>query len=172
MIKPPPHQSIPSAAMSSNPQYPDLAKVAPPGEPSAPPADDTYQWQGGPSGGANQPLNPPPYQDPPPPYTQEQDAAPLQTQQPGRTVNTTTVVITTSEFGPRPIVAFCPKCAMQVTTRVKKLAGLFSWLMCLGLCMVGCDCGCCLIPCCADACVDTEHRCPNCKTFLGAYKRC
>ena len=37
--------------------------------------------------------------------------------------------------------------------------------------VLSCWMGCCLIPCCMDECMDKEHSCPNCKAFLGKYRR-
>lgn len=34
-----------------------------------------------------------------------------------------------------------------------------------------CPLGCCLIPCCIDECMDVHHNCPNCKAYLGRFRR-
>ncbi|KAI6183180.1 Lipopolysaccharide-induced tumor necrosis factor-alpha factor-like protein [Aphelenchoides bicaudatus] len=74
-------------------------------------------------------------------------------------------------YGPRPTNVICPHCQQQVLTRVRPVAGLLTWLLCLLLIIFGCTLGCCLIPFCVDDCQDVEHICPNCNSYLNQYKR-
>jgi hypothetical protein len=50
--------------------------------------------------------------------------------------------------GDHPVTCNCPHCHQPIVTRVKKNNGLMVWLAAGGLCIVGCICGCCLIPFC------------------------
>ncbi|CAH0546768.1 unnamed protein product [Brassicogethes aeneus] len=34
-----------------------------------------------------------------------------------------------------------------------------------------CPFGCCLIPCFMEKCRNVDHICPNCRSYLGTYKR-
>ncbi|XP_054153622.1 LITAF domain-containing protein-like [Oppia nitens] len=133
--------------------YPNVEKMAP--VPDAPPMLQHEHLQQG-SGSY----------DPPPPYMQ----APGQ-QAPVVGPQTVTVVVDTGKFGPYPKAMQCYHCGQQVMTTVTKKAGTITWALCSLLCIVGCFCGCCLIPFCASPTQDMMHRCPNCQKFLGAYER-
>ncbi|CAG2117948.1 unnamed protein product [Medioppia subpectinata] len=65
----------------------------------------------------------------------------------------------------------CYHCGQQVMTVTSQKAGTITWALCSLLCIVGCFCGCCLIPFCANPTQDIMHNCPSCKQFLGAYER-
>ncbi|CAF0839700.1 unnamed protein product [Brachionus calyciflorus] len=56
----------------------------------------------------------------------------------------------------------CPRCRTYVSTNVKYIIGPITWLIAGVLCVFGFNCGCCLIPFCADSCKNVEHYCPNC----------
>ncbi|CAG2118908.1 unnamed protein product, partial [Medioppia subpectinata] len=73
--------------------------------------------------------------------------------------------------GPFPKAMKCYHCGQQVMTVTSQKAGTITWALCSLLCIVGCFCGCCLIPFCANPTQDIMHNCPSCKQFLGAYER-
>jgi lipopolysaccharide-induced tumor necrosis factor-alpha factor len=104
----------------------------------------------------------------------------------GAPMQTTVIITQSTTMGPRPAALTCPKCQAQIITETTHNPGLMAWLIAGVLCFFGyvsldeCEpiccvcsfgCGCCLIPFCIDDCQDVEHRCPNCKSFLGQYKR-
>uniref|UniRef100_A0A914DYP4 LITAF domain-containing protein n=1 Tax=Acrobeloides nanus TaxID=290746 RepID=A0A914DYP4_9BILA len=90
---------------------------------------------------------------------------------PPPTTQTTFVYVADHSFGPKSIQMTCPHCHQQVVTRVKYNPGLLTWLLVGGCIVFGFWLGCCLIPLCIDDCQDVEHFCPNCKSYLGQYKR-
>lgn len=107
--------------------------------------------------------------EPPPPYNATAPLAP----QPIAIVNpTVTVVVDDGKFGPYPKPMKCYHCGEQVMTTTDRKAGPITWLLCTALCLVGCFCGCCLIPFCIPSTQDVMHKCPKCKKFVGAYERC
>jgi lipopolysaccharide-induced tumor necrosis factor-alpha factor len=81
------------------------------------------------------------------------------------------VIVNVQGFGPYPMQVTCTQCSAQVMTETVASPGLLTWLLSGTLFLVGCWLGCCLIPCCIPECQDIEHRCPNCKTHLGTYRR-
>ncbi|KAI1307645.1 Lipopolysaccharide-induced tumor necrosis factor-alpha factor -like protein [Halotydeus destructor] len=147
-----------------------------------------------------EPHKPMPYNEPPPPYPGQASAAPMgpgfypdlnqgQAPQyggqappfstnvpqlmicPPGPVQGTTVIVTRQGFGPYPSQTTCPNCSQNVMTSTMSSPGLLTWILSGTLLLIGCWAGCCLIPCCVPECQDVEHRCPNCKTHLGTYKR-
>uniref|UniRef100_A0A915JLF6 LITAF domain-containing protein n=1 Tax=Romanomermis culicivorax TaxID=13658 RepID=A0A915JLF6_ROMCU len=84
----------------------------------------------------------------------------------------TTVVITQMlRLGPHPSSIQCPHCSAHIVTGVNFVPGTLAWVLCIVLLLLGLWCGCCLIPFCMPECQDVEHRCPNCRQFLGVYRR-
>jgi len=81
------------------------------------------------------------------------------------------VVTTVVPLGSRPIQMICPHCRAEVRTNTEKRPGLIAFISGAVLAMLGCVWGCCLIPCCLDDCLDTEHTCPNCQGYIGNYRR-
>ena len=93
-------------------------------------------------------------------------------------------------FGRYPQAINCPMCRAQVTTRVIYKSGGGTWLICVGLFLIGCQLGCCFIPFCVDGdfcfcfklflnyylflkfdllgAKDAQHYCPNCNALLGS----
>merc|ERR1712154_269456 len=55
-------------------------------------------------------------------------------------------------FGPDPVQMVCPQCQKTITTRTESQSSSQAFLCCLGLMLIGCDFGCCLIPFCMDSC--------------------
>jgi lipopolysaccharide-induced tumor necrosis factor-alpha factor len=60
----------------------------------------------------------------------------------------------------------CPYCKATISTSVNLKAGLLTWLICGGLCLIGCW-PCAPISFCVDSTKDTIHSCPNCNVVLG-----
>ena len=89
---------------------------------------------------------------------------------------TTTVVVqqpvnVNMVFRETPVTMVCPSCHATITTGMTYEVGSCAWLACVGLCFIGCDFGCCLIPFCVDGCKDVHHHCPNCSRTVGRYNR-
>ncbi|KAA0183479.1 Lipopolysaccharide-induced tumor necrosis factor-alpha factor, partial [Fasciolopsis buskii] len=70
-----------------------------------------------------------------------------------------------------PIRTTCPYCLKQVITKTEYQNGIFTYLCCAGLAVLGCFFGCCLIPFCLDPCKDVVHYCPSCGQRIGSYRR-
>ncbi|XP_051573303.1 cell death-inducing p53-target protein 1-like isoform X3 [Myxocyprinus asiaticus] len=89
---------------------------------------------------------------------------------PGAT--TTTVTVLQGEmFQSAPVQTVCPHCQQPINTCISHDVGLMNTLFCLFCFFVGCDLGCCLIPCMIDDLKDVTHTCPNCKGYIYTYKR-
>ncbi|XP_048848196.1 lipopolysaccharide-induced tumor necrosis factor-alpha factor homolog [Brienomyrus brachyistius] len=119
---------------------------------------------------------PPGFVQPPPAFSKpEQGPYPVQPYGPPTTsqvVSVQTVYVQPRVvFGSQPVQTHCPMCMQMVLTRLEHNAGTMTWLTCAGLFIFGCFYGCCLIPFCVDDLKDVNHRCPNCSTVLGTYKR-
>jgi len=80
------------------------------------------------------------------------------------------VVTTPILIGKHSQLVQCPNCRAEIMTRTNHDSGVLTWLMCAGLCLIGCDAGCCLIPFCLDSCKDVIHECPNCNYQIGKRK--
>ncbi|XP_020609389.1 lipopolysaccharide-induced tumor necrosis factor-alpha factor homolog [Orbicella faveolata] len=99
--------------------------------------------------------------------------------QPGypATSTTTTIIqqpatqILAINFGEVPVAMTCPNCRANIVTATTFVTGTLTWLACLGLCVIGCDAGCCLIPFCFDPLKDVIHTCPSCVTQVGVFRR-
>jgi len=150
--EPPPPYGMPSAPMHTEhhlqmpmPYSSGPQQISVHALPMQPPQQGLYPSPYPMNSSPNQPMNPPPNQQ--------------------------TVVVNVRNFGPYPQHVTCPSCQANVLTTVDTEAGLLSWILCGGLCLVGCWLGCCLIPCCISSCKDAIHRCPNCHTIVGSYKR-
>lgn len=83
----------------------------------------------------------------------------------------TATIVTTGAILDRPLLIRCPFCKTTVTTKTRHISGALTWLVCIGLCLVGCTFGCCLIPFCSDRLRDVEHTCPSCRNVVALYKR-
>lgn len=67
----------------------------------------------------------------------------------------------------KPQVLMCQHCHSEVMSTVRNEPGAVTWLSCLGLVVVGCWLGCCLIPFCVNELQDALHYCSRCGNFLG-----
>jgi len=116
---------------------------------------------GGDNHGGHAPLYPSPYPagsvpgGPPPPTM----------------TTTTTVIVTPAQLPATPVTMQCPNCHAHITTEITPVNGLLVWLCVIGLLLIGCWLGCCLIPLCIDDLKDVEHRCPQCRAYIGVKKR-
>ncbi|XP_050513602.1 LITAF domain-containing protein [Diabrotica virgifera virgifera] len=81
------------------------------------------------------------------------------------------IVTTVVPVGPNPTHMICPHCHAEIDTTTKRSPGCIAYISSAVLCLIGCFFGCCLIPCCIDKCLDVSHTCPNCRAYLGTYKR-
>ncbi|XP_012681408.2 cell death-inducing p53-target protein 1 [Clupea harengus] len=85
---------------------------------------------------------------------------------------TTTVTVLQGEmFQASPVQTVCPHCQQAIITRISHDVGLMNSLFCLFCFFVGCDLGCCLIPCLIDDLKDVTHTCPCCNGYIYTYKR-
>ncbi|XP_005809091.1 cell death-inducing p53-target protein 1 isoform X1 [Xiphophorus maculatus] len=84
---------------------------------------------------------------------------------------TTVTVLQGEMFQTSPVQTVCPHCQQAIITRISHDVGLMNTLFCLFCFFVGCDLGCCLIPCLIDDLKDVTHTCPNCKGYIYTYKR-
>ncbi|KAH9528081.1 lipopolysaccharide-induced tumor necrosis factor-alpha factor homolog [Dermatophagoides farinae] len=128
------------------------------------------------------PSVPPPLfnMDPPPAYSPPGPGF-IHIQQPGtqtfdaNTTPTTAHVITVQPLSlglsPNPVQMTCPNCNATTLTETSAVPGLLTYLAAGTLFLCGCWAGCCLIPCCIPECLDIDHRCSNCKTNIGRYRR-
>ncbi|GAU95147.1 hypothetical protein RvY_06822 [Ramazzottius varieornatus] len=72
---------------------------------------------------------------------------------------------------PDPCQIQCPSCNNNVLTQTEYEAGAMTWLWAGGLCLLGCWLGCCLVPFCINETQDVIHKCPNCNSVVGRYRR-
>ncbi|CAL8312529.1 unnamed protein product [Arctogadus glacialis] len=84
---------------------------------------------------------------------------------------TTVTVLQGEMFQTSPVQTVCPHCQQAIITRITHDVGLMNTLFCLFCFFVGCDLGCCLIPCLIDDLKDVTHTCPYCKGYIYTYKR-
>ena len=104
-----------------------------------------------------------------------------QTQAPGPAiapVHINTYIPMASTMQPVPIVPYgripaecvCPRCRLNIVTRIEYKPGSLTWILCVLLVLVGCWLGCCLIPFCIDDVGNVEHYCPHCAALVGEYR--
>lgn len=71
-----------------------------------------------------------------------------------------------------PAMVDCPHCGRRTLTLVEHKAGLMTFAVCVGMCLVpALQFGCCLLPFCVDSMQDIEHRCGACKRVVSTYER-
>ncbi|XP_044269331.1 LITAF domain-containing protein [Tribolium castaneum] len=81
------------------------------------------------------------------------------------------ILTTVVPVGPEPTHMICPHCHAEIDTTTYTRPGNIAYIAATLICLMGCAFGCCLIPCCIDNCMDVHHTCPNCKAYLGKYRR-
>ncbi|XP_026478627.1 cell death-inducing p53-target protein 1 isoform X2 [Ctenocephalides felis] len=81
------------------------------------------------------------------------------------------IVTTVVPVGPHSTHTVCPTCGAEIDTATTTEPGIIAYVSGVVIALLGCWLGCCLIPCCIDECMDVHHKCPNCKTYLGRYRR-
>ena len=64
----------------------------------------------------------------------------------------------------------CPHCEEFILTKISKRPGVRSLIFCCLISLVT-WCGCCLIPCCLDGCLDFIHKCPECDEIIAIWER-
>ncbi|MBN3303858.1 CDIP1 protein, partial [Amia calva] len=74
-------------------------------------------------------------------------------------------------FQTAPVQTVCHHCQQAIITKISHEIGLMNMVFCLFCFFVGCDLGCCLIPCVIDDLKDVTHTCPYCKGHIYSYKR-
>ncbi|CAF1277512.1 unnamed protein product [Adineta ricciae] len=78
--------------------------------------------------------------------------------------------LSTLSVGDLPVSRTCPQCHRSMATTVEKTNGVTVWSAAGILILLGCVCGCCLIPLCMDDLKDKTHYCPYCNTVVGRKK--
>ena len=66
----------------------------------------------------------------------------------------------------QPEMIYCPKCNLQVTSRIQFDIGNGGFILMGGMCLFGLI-PCCLIPLCSQDCQDCKHFCAICGQYLG-----
>ncbi|XP_046339167.1 cell death-inducing p53-target protein 1-like isoform X3 [Haliotis rufescens] len=162
--------SGPPPPYPGGPAYPiDNKGVPPPGQyPPPGPPPPGYPAQPGYPQQPGQPYGVPGYHGYSQPgqpggYPQGQASTTVVVQQP--------TIAVVQQFREAPVQTQCPHCAAQIVTATHYDNGTFTWVICLILCLVGCDFLCCLIPFCMDGCKDVIHTCPNCKAMVARWSR-
>ncbi|CAL8102229.1 unnamed protein product [Calicophoron daubneyi] len=79
--------------------------------------------------------------------------------------------VTVQPLKPYSIVVTCPYCHKEVKTKTRQRHGLLTFLSCMGLCLMGCVCGCCFVPFCVNCLKDVDHLCPSCNQEIGTFER-
>merc|ERR1712055_359311 len=80
-----------------------------------------------------------------------------------------TVVIQAPSFGRDPVRTTCSNCRHEVTSKITEEPGVIAYVAAGIICLVGCWCGCCLIPLNMDSMKEVIHTCPNCNAKMGKY---
>ncbi|KAL7641526.1 UNVERIFIED_CONTAM: hypothetical protein RMT77_007397 [Armadillidium vulgare] len=73
-------------------------------------------------------------------------------------------------LGPDSVRIICPHCGADMNTTIKEDFSAAAYLGTF-LCLMGCVFGCCLIPFFLDSLHNIEHRCAQCKKFVGKYSK-
>ena len=87
-------------------------------------------------------------------------------------VSTQGMYLSSATCGRIPVAGVCPLCKQQTVTQVHYEPGGATWGACLGLSLVGCWLGCCLIPFCVDDAKDAHHYCSACQQKIAIRSPC
>ncbi|XP_024867443.1 lipopolysaccharide-induced tumor necrosis factor-alpha factor-like [Temnothorax curvispinosus] len=104
--------------------------------------------------------------DPQPNYM----SAPYSYQQPPLSMppspHTVHTIITPTAFSKENQRMTCPRCNVDINTRVESVPNMKTHLIAFLLCVCGC---CCCAPCpyFMDSCIIHKHYCPACSSYLG-----
>ena len=79
------------------------------------------------------------------------------------------VIVTT--LGSKSTNVICPHCHAEIYTAIKNAPSRVAYVSGFIIFILGGWMGCCLIPCCIKGLKNVKHSCPNCKAFLGKYRR-
>ncbi|XP_053326858.1 cell death-inducing p53-target protein 1 [Spea bombifrons] len=153
---PPPYEANPGYIAPNPGIYPPPGPYAPMGY--YPPTAGPYPTQG-------------PY---PAPYPSPGTHATTVIMPPGASAAsaaTTVTVLQGETFNSSPVQTVCPHCQQPIITKISHEVGLMNFLLCCFCCFVGCDLGCCLIPCMINDLKDVTHSCPSCKAYIYTYRR-
>jgi len=69
-----------------------------------------------------------------------------------------------------PMQFTCQWCGQPGQTIVRNEVSLGTHIAAGALCLIGCGCGCCLIPYCTDGCKEAQHFCPTCNQKVAKKK--
>lgn len=75
------------------------------------------------------------------------------------------------KFGDSPVIFRCPLCSSETRTYVIHESGVRTWIVCSGLCLLGCWFGCCILPFCAESLQEPRHFCSLCNKEVSFGKR-
>ncbi|KAH8406168.1 hypothetical protein KR215_005995 [Drosophila sulfurigaster] len=87
------------------------------------------------------------------------------------TTANTNILTTVVPIGRSPTHMICPSCHAEIETSTRSEPGMIAYISGFVIALLGCWMGCCFIPCCIDDCMDVHHTCPNCRAYLGRYRR-
>eukprot|EP00931_Biecheleriopsis_adriatica_P096176 TRINITY_DN69828_c0_g1_i1.p1 TRINITY_DN69828_c0_g1~~TRINITY_DN69828_c0_g1_i1.p1 ORF type:complete len:129 (-),score=17.11 TRINITY_DN69828_c0_g1_i1:94-480(-) len=76
-------------------------------------------------------------------------------------------VIYETGFGDFPQRFTCQWCGTSGTSIVQSEVSGGTMALAGVICVIGCDCGCCLIPFCLDSCKEKQHFCPSCGRMVA-----
>ncbi|XP_022914029.1 LITAF domain-containing protein [Onthophagus taurus] len=86
------------------------------------------------------------------------------------TDNGVTIITTVVPVGADSTHMICPNCNTEIETTTFEKPRTIAYLLGAFICILGCFCGCCLIPCFMKSLRETHHSCPNCNHYLGRFR--
>ncbi|CAE8620137.1 unnamed protein product [Polarella glacialis] len=79
-------------------------------------------------------------------------------------------VVLENGFGDSPQAHACQWCGVTGQTKVNHVISTGTHVACLGVCCIGGDCFCCLIPYCMNCSKEAQHSCTSCGQLVGRKK--
>ncbi|KAG7188269.1 hypothetical protein KM043_007935 [Ampulex compressa] len=73
-------------------------------------------------------------------------------------------------LGPNPVKMTCATCHTDIKTATISDHQPSAHICCVVLCLLGC-CICSCLPYCLSTFMSVHHFCPNCKSYIGTWKR-